>query len=980
MRTSRFLAACALFISLFGSLSVLSFAAPAQAAESGLVVTARTVDPLAPVMVLTNRAAAACQAVGGSSLGTVAYTRVEQGGTAVEPIPVQVTFPDQVDYAMARRLVTLQPGQSVEVPLAVVPIGPTGHALEMVTWSEAAGPFAALYPLRREGALAIQLTYQIPIAGDRSTPLCAVVAQSPLSGAAGGPAAGWRWVFWVAIAVAVLLLALVVFLLRRRRRATAAAVLLPLVVLVGFAAWERPAHADITVTDPSLQQAFDDCMGVFGQPGHDPAGILPVLNKDGVNVQVQRPTTSGDDHAAALNANNIWIFWDPERPHRYFGSGGAADPCSTLYHEAHHAYQHATGSYNHDPCRTSDSEGRTLPRTEVLATHAQNALREKLGLPKRDHYGDVPLPATCEPPEPPRRCQSGNCGTSNGDPHVRTFDGALYQFQAVGEFVLARQTTGGYEVQVRQVPAGVERLVSVNAAVAMAVGADKVEVRAGGVGLVLLVGGAKQELNDTTLPDGGKLQASRHEVIVSWKDGSSIFIRPITSNSLRVVLEPATSQAGRLEGLLGDFDGDDTNDIRHRGGAVIKEPTFEALYPSYADSWRIDARSSLFTYEPGTGPKTYVDRTFPDREVKVDELPNRALAEEICRRLGVTDPGVLVGCILDVALTGQAEFAAAAASGQVIVGQDFGGARHLVRIEKAGDKGEITFSGAANQRIFVDVPVTTLPNSCGALRLSGPGGQLASGCLIGGRGYIDATTLPSAGTYTITFSPDAVGMARLHIITITDQVGTLTPDGPTVQVAIDKPGVVGRFTFAGKAGQKVFVDVPRSTLPHECGLLELRGPSGRLENGCLIYGSGEIEATVLPADGTYTVLLDPDANTVGTAVLALNAATDQKGAIAVNGPAVTAEIRQKGAAASLTFTASAGQRVLVEVTNSTLPHECGVLTLRGPGGFRRTGCIVNGDGGVGEREGVVLPASGTYTITVDPSSRAIGVAVVRVRR
>jgi hypothetical protein len=969
-----------LAVSVLGSLSVLGFAAPAHAAEAGLAVTTRTTDPLAPVMVLTNRGTQACQAVGGSSLGTVAYTSVEQGGAAVSPIPIDVTFPDQVDTVMAHRLVTIVPDQSIEVPLTVVPIGPTGHAIEMVTWSEAAGPTAALYPLRREAPLTVQLTYQIPIASDTSTPLCAVIAQSPRSGTAGGSAAGWQWVVWVAIAVAaLLLLALVLFLLRRRRRAAAAAVLVPLVVLVGFAVPERPAHADITVTDPSLQQAFDDCMDVFSQPGHDPAGVLPVLNRDGVNLQVQRPTTRGDDHAVALDANNIWIFWDPERPFVYFGSGGAADPCSTLYHEFHHGYQHATNSYNHDPCRTSDPQGRTLPRTEVLATHAQNALREKLGLPKRDHYGDVPLPDTCEPPEPPRRCERGDCGSSNGDPHLRTFDGVPYQFQAVGEFVLARQTTGGYEVQVRQVPAGPERIVSVNSAVAMAVGADKVEVRADRAGLVLLVGGATTELKDTPLPGGGRIEPGRGGVTVSWKDGASVYIRAIASDSLHVVLEPAASQAGKLEGLLGDYDGDDANDIRHRDGAVVKQPSFEALYPSYADSWRIDTRTSLFTYEPGTGPETYVDRTFPDREVKVEQLPNRALAEEICRRLGVTDPGVLVGCILDVALTGRAEFAAAAASGQVIVGQDFGGSRHVVRIAAAGDTAEVTFQGTADQRVFIDVPVTTFPNSCGALRLSGPGGRLATGCLIGGRGHLDATTLPSTGTYTITLDPDAVGMARLQVITIADQVGRLTPDGPAARVAIDKPGVVARFTFAGKAGQKVFVDVPRSTLPHECGLLELRGPGGRLTNGCLIYGSGEIEATVLPADGTYTVLLDPDGNTVGTAVLALNTATDQKGTIAINGPIVTAELRQKGAAASFTFTASAGQRVYIEVTRSTLPDECGVLELRGPGGFRRDGCIINGDGGVRERNGVVLPAAGTYTITVDPKSRPTGVAVIRVR-
>jgi hypothetical protein len=981
MRPLRYVTAALSLTAAAVTVSLLVLPAPALADETGLVVTTRTSDPLKPVMVLTNRGAQACQVVGGSSLGTVAYTRVEQGGVAVEALPVQVTFPEHAGFAMARRLVTVQPGGSVEVPLAVVPLGPTGNALEMVTWSEAAGPFAALYPLRAEGSLVLRLSYQVPITGDGSVPVCVSAAESSPSGVADEPASTKRWVVWAVVGVVLLLgLILAVLLIRRRRRAASAAVLVLLAVVAGLGAAPRQAYADITVTDPSLQKSFDYCMGLFSQPGHDPAGILPVLNDPSVNVRIQRPSAKGDDHEIASDSKNMWIFWDPETPYTYHGSGGPQDPCSSLYHEMHHAKQHATDTYNMDPCRTTDPAGRTLPRTEVLATHAQNALRAKMGLPQRDHYGDVPLPDTCEPPEPPRRCEGGNCGTSNGDPHLRTFDGGHYDFQAVGEFILARQPAGGYEVQVRQVPATAERIVSVNSAVALAVGQDKVEVRTAGVELALLIGGAPAELKNTTLPDGGKIEADRHEVIVTWKDGSVIYVRPIARSSLRVVLDPAAGLAGKLEGLLGDFDGDPANDIRHRGGATVKEPTFDALYPAYADSWRVNATTSLFTYDPGTSPETYVDRKFPDRQVSVEDLPNRAAAEDICRRLGVTDPDVFAGCVLDVALTGQAEFAAAAASGQAIVGRDFGGDQHVVRIDRAGSTAKVTFTGKAGQQIFVDVPTTTLPNACGAMVLSGPSGDLARGCLINGRGYIDSTKLPSDATYTITLDPDgATGVARLHIITITDQAGTLTSNGPTVAVNIDKPGVVGRFTFAGRAGQRVFVDAPRSTLPHECGVLQLQGPAGQLKTGCVIYGDGEIETTTLPANGTYTVLVDPNDNTVGTVTLSLTSPTDQTGTIAVNGPAVTAEIRQKGAIASFTFTGSSRQRVFVEVQSSTLPNECGLLTLSGPGGFTRQGCVINGTGGVGERDGLVLPASGTYTLTVDPDTRTTGQAVIRVR-
>ena len=302
-------------------------------------------------------------------------------------------------------------------------------------------------------------------------------------------------------------------------------------------------------------------------------------------------------------------------------------------------------------------------------------------MPARDHYSDVPLPADCQPPKPPDRCEGASCGDSNGDPHLLTYDNKRYDFQAVGEFVLSRETSGGYQVQVRQQPASNSRLVSLNTAVAMKVGDEKVEVRMGPEGMVLLVGGQPRKLANTTIA-AGDIDASEKSVVVAWENkGPKVFVRPIGRWGLHIALQPALAQAGKLEGLLGDYDGDSKNDIKPKGGSPIAEPTFSALYPSYADSWRIDAKESLFTYEAGQSTEVFTDRKFPEEEVKIDSLPGRAAAEALCRRQGVTDPLLLAGCIIDVALTGQADFAAALASGQFFSGgPDFGGIPFTVRL------------------------------------------------------------------------------------------------------------------------------------------------------------------------------------------------------------------------------------------------------------------------------------------------------------
>ena len=192
-------------------------------------------------------------------------------------------------------------------------------------------------------------------------------------------------------------------------------------------------------------------------------------------------------------------------------------------------------------------------------------------------------------------------------------------------------------------------------------------------------------------------------------------------------------------------------------------------------------------------------------------------------------PAAAVGCILDVALTGQADFAAALASGQLFAGgPDFGGIPFTVRLEKQGDTATVEFDGTAGQQVFIDVPGATLPNNCGSPGAVAPDGkELRSGCIINGVGHIDSTTLPATGKYKVTVEArTGIGEARLRVITIKDVTGVLKPDGPPIAVKIEKPGVVGRFTFAGTKDQKVYLQVTRLHLDNECGLLALRKPGG----------------------------------------------------------------------------------------------------------------------------------------------------------
>jgi von Willebrand factor type D domain len=954
----------------------------------GLRLTVRATNPVAPEVVLTNGGQHACK-VASTALGTLTISTVEQDGAVVAPIFFDAAFTDGLDQAIAVRLRSLQPGEAVRFPVPVRAIGPTGHALETIALS-AAGPIGALYPVTVDHPLRIQASYRVPVLVGTGQTLCS--AATATGDGDGGASRPW-WIPWAIGAGGVLvLLALVGFFgylprrpRRRASRSVAAGVLALLVGAVGLAEDGRArAYADVSV-DPVLTGAWDSCSTTFHSPGGDPAEILPTLEEHGTSVRIM--TANGDvTHEGAIGPDQIFIFWDIDDHHKYVGSGGEADPCTSLYHEMYHAWEDATGGQDRATCVGPDGPS-PLPVNEVNATRAQNQLRTLLGLGERDHYGPYKLPDYCIPPaQQPAATDvcgaGGRCAASTGDPHLSTFDGRRYDFQAVGEFVAVRDRSGGLAVQVRQAPWPGSRRVAVNTAVAMDVAGVRVQVTMVRGRPVLLVAGAVRPVAGTSLPSGGSVQVGAAPlgtaITVTWPDGSKATVDTIGEFGLRLTVGVAKARAGRLEGLMGNFDGDPDNDVRVGGGPPIVEPGYADLYPALANSWRVTDTSSLFSYDAGTSTQTFTDRTFPDRDSPAESVPNRVAFEALCRRLGVTDPVLIAACVVDVGLTGEPDFGLALSATQAVTAGTLDGTESVLRIAKPGGTASVTFNGTRGQVVFVDVPATTLPSECGALQLRDPAGkQLNSGCLINGEGYLDRTQLPVTGRYTVVVAPRAKGTLWLKVLTTADQTGPIADDAE-VKVSLRVPGSQAKLTFSALAGETVFVDVPASSLDNQCSPVQVRGPSNQLINsGCVIGGRGYVDRSFLPVTGEYSVLVDPAAGGIGDARVRLYRVSDQTGTVTANGDEVIATLAVPGSQARFMFIGTAGQRISVEATSSTLPGQCSPLVLLGPDGTPvATGCVVLGRGEIRQ---VTLRASGGYSLMVDPTADTTGVTHVRLR-
>ena len=268
-------------------------------------------------------------------------------------------------------------------------------------------------------------------------------------------------------------------------------------------------------------------------------------------------------------------------------------------------------------------------------------------------------------------------GRTYGDPHLKSFDGATYSFQTVGEFTLAKSGNGNVNVQVRQRAQSDD--FSLNTAVAMNVGGDRVcfyanEKPDGNTTTPLRIEGEPIYLDGGNyyLEHGGTISKSgNNDYVITWPTGERVKLDASRSGGMgfyNIAMEiyPCSDS---YDGILGNANGrsSDDFDVRNMNGGiastrwnmgvfgssnrqdqVLEKEYLAFLAKDFAMQYRITPQESLFDYGFNQSTYAFTDMSFPRVHRTLGDLNenDRRRAQRECERRGFTGPE-LSACIYD---------------------------------------------------------------------------------------------------------------------------------------------------------------------------------------------------------------------------------------------------------------------------------------------------------------------------------------------
>lgn len=301
-----------------------------------------------------------------------------------------------------------------------------------------------------------------------------------------------------------------------------------------------------------------------------------------------------------------------------------------------------------------------------------------------------------------------------GDPHITTVDGVNYDFQSAGEFIALRGNDG-LVIQTRQTPVSTKKplgknrytdissCVSIYTAVAARVGSHRVTIQPkisdgtepSGMllgkhdrsGMLLRVDGVLKTLDPDGIdlvssnydsdeaPRSGRIERSADDkgYEIHYPNGTKLVVTPAYwEKQKKWYLNVNVYDTTASEGIMGRIAKGSHLPALSDGNTVGSweddnvGKRYVKLYKTFADSWRVSSKTSLFDYDPGTSTETFTLAEWPRNSPKDCEITgqleqpevkalDKPIAVQHCRN--VEDKNNRENCIIDVMAMGETGFA-----------------------------------------------------------------------------------------------------------------------------------------------------------------------------------------------------------------------------------------------------------------------------------------------------------------------------------
>lgn len=294
------------------------------------------------------------------------------------------------------------------------------------------------------------------------------------------------------------------------------------------------------------------------------------------------------------------------------------------------------------------------------------------------------------------------------------------------------------------------------------------------------------------------------------------------------------------------------------------------------------------------------------------------------------------------------------------------GATVPISLTRIGKTARYTFSGTSGQWMSLGLTAVTLTNA--TVTLLNPDATTLASTSVGtaGGGVEPPSTLPTTGTYTLIVDPTGIYTGNITLKLMSYLSGTLNLDGTATTATLTPVGRNALYTFSGTADQWASLGFTAVTIPF--ANVTLLKPDGTYLTATSIgTAGGSLDLpTALPTMGTYTLTVNPSGASTGAITIRLS--SEVTGTVTISAAAIPVMIGRAGQNARYTFAGTASQQITVKITGNTLGNVA--VNLYTPSGSYQTGA--SGAVASFNLPTVTLGTTGTYTITLNPSTTATG--------